>query len=506
MGNKRSILALMLVVLFAVILLPPATVGAQTKTLIVPDQYPTIQAAVDSAGTGDTVFVRSGKYVPEAKNFTGAVEDVSVVVINKSISLVGENASKTIIDLQFLNLGVGVYIKAPDVTVSGFTIQNYDVGILVGTGGPPSSINTPSNSHIEGNKLLNGDHGIWVEGGIGFNISNNELINNRSGGIYLYPMARDGTIIGNRLSGRGNICLEIANNITVANNTLYNTIVGLTIISSSQVNVYGNNITKNTKSGILLAQYCDHVTVYANNITGNSVGIEVDSFHRPQPDESWAIPELKEYYSRQGYSNNSVYLNNFVENSVQVSVSPTDNWSTVTDVVSWDNSVVGNFWSDYQSKYPNASEIGSSGIGNVPYVIDVNNTDRFPIWVLADSSAPGIEVLLPENKSYATNSIQLNLTVNERTSEIVYSLDGHQNVTITDNTTLTGLEAGLHNITIYAQDIFGNVGASETITFKTDPFPILVFIAVTGILASVIAAIGIAVYVRRRRISSQQIP
>lgn len=36
----------------------------------------------------------------------------------------------------------------------------------------------------------------------------------------------------------------------------------------------------------------------------------------------------------------------------------------------WDNGYPsgGNYWSDYASRYPNATEIGSSGIGNTPYV------------------------------------------------------------------------------------------------------------------------------------------
>ena len=40
---------------------------------------------------------------------------------------------------------------------------------------------------------------------------------------------------------------------------------------------------------------------------------------------------------------------------------------------------MGNYWSDYKSKYPNAIEIDSSGIGNIPYVIDDNNADNYPL-------------------------------------------------------------------------------------------------------------------------------
>ena len=47
----------------------------------------------------------------------------------------------------------------------------------------------------------------------------------------------------------------------------------------------------------------------------------------------------------------------------------------------WDNGSVGNYWSDYSSKYPNASEISNSGISDTPYVIDAstNNKDNYPL-------------------------------------------------------------------------------------------------------------------------------
>jgi nitrous oxidase accessory protein NosD len=49
--------------------------------------------------------------------------------------------------------------------------------------------------------------------------------------------------------------------------------------------------------------------------------------------------------------------------------------------VTWDNGSIGNYWSDYLKKYPNASEIGNTGIGDTPYVIDANNVDNYPLMV-----------------------------------------------------------------------------------------------------------------------------
>ena len=53
-------------------------------TVTVPDDYPTIQEAIDNANNGDTVFVKSGIYYEE-------------VEVDKSINLIGEDRNTTII-------------------------------------------------------------------------------------------------------------------------------------------------------------------------------------------------------------------------------------------------------------------------------------------------------------------------------------------------------------------------------------------------------------------------
>jgi len=78
-----------------------------------------------------------------------------------------------------------------------------------------------------------------------------------------------------------------------------------------------------------------------------------------------------------------------------------------------------------------------------------------------------------------------------------YSLDGQDNVTITGNTTLSGLTSGLHSVTVYAKDSFENTGASETITFSVEePFPTML-VAVAAVAVAV-GSVGVLVYFRKR--------
>jgi hypothetical protein len=69
------------------------------------------------------------------------------------------------------------------------------------------------------------------------------------------------------------------------------------------------------------------------------------------------------------------------------------------------------------------------------------------------------------------SNISLIFTVNEAIFRMAYSLDGQSNVAITENTTLTELPEGLHSVTVFASDSFGNSGASSTVQFIIDITP-----------------------------------
>jgi hypothetical protein len=118
---------------------------------------------------------------------------------------------------------------------------------------------------------------------------------------------------------------------------------------------------------------------------------------------------------------------------------------------------------------------------------------------------PAISVVLPENnRTYTETHISLSFALNKLVVWLGYSLDGQENVTITGNTILSGLSSGLHNVTVYAKDEFGNMGTSATVTFTVaeEPEPsqtTLVAVASGASVAVIGIGIGLLVYFKKRK-------
>jgi N-acetylneuraminic acid mutarotase len=120
---------------------------------------------------------------------------------------------------------------------------------------------------------------------------------------------------------------------------------------------------------------------------------------------------------------------------------------------------------------------------------------------------PLVVVVSPESKTYNMSSVSLKFAVNKPAAWIGYSLDGHDNVTITGNTTLTGLSNGLHNLTVYTKDAFENVGASETVYFiiaeESEPFPTTWIVGAAALIA--VGGAAALVYFRKTRKTTEKV-
>jgi N-acetylneuraminic acid mutarotase len=111
---------------------------------------------------------------------------------------------------------------------------------------------------------------------------------------------------------------------------------------------------------------------------------------------------------------------------------------------------------------------------------------------------PVIDVVSPASQTYNESSVSLVFTVNKQVNWTGYSLDGQETVTITGNTTLSGLTNGLHNITLYAKDTFENTGTSETVSFTVEvPFPATLMVA--PVASVVVIGAVLAIYFKKRK-------
>ena len=85
MNKKLVLLMILIIALVGMLTLTFDVHQAEARTIVVPDDYPMIQQAVNAAVNGDTILVRAGTYSED------------IVINSKSISLIGENASNTTI-------------------------------------------------------------------------------------------------------------------------------------------------------------------------------------------------------------------------------------------------------------------------------------------------------------------------------------------------------------------------------------------------------------------------
>jgi parallel beta-helix repeat protein len=309
-----------------------------------------------------------------------------------------------------------------------------------------------------------------------------------------------------------------ATNVTVKNLNAKESVFGISLVNTTNALIFNNTISETGIGYLSMDEQTAGIYVYhggSNVIKGNTLSNNYNGILFIESTSNLVVENsIANCYNPYGFSafgilfweasNNTIYHNNFLNNTAQAYSGITIYAAGVAPLAknTWDNGFPsgGNYWSDYKTKYPNAAEIDSSGIGNTSYIIDSQNQDNYPLMEPFNTVPPTISVLSPVNQVYNESSVSLVFTVDKSVNWAGYSLDGKQNVTITGNSTVANLTNGLHSITVYANGTFGNVGASQTITFtiaKPQPFPTATVAAVSGAIVAV-ACVGLILYVRGR--------
>jgi parallel beta-helix repeat protein len=217
--------------------------------------YCTIQGAIDADETldGHTIQVDAGTQYEH-------------VVIDKSVTLVGENRYDTLIDGE--SNGTVIRVTANNVNINGFTIQNSgtdypNCGILVDE--------WVTGNNISCNIITHNYFGIHLDNSNSSNIAGNNITNNYEGISLLSSDFND--ISENDVTGNnyGISVWASSNNSIFGNNIAANSYQGIYFEGASYNSISGNNITNNN-SGIRL-DYSDYNLLSWNNITNNNRGI-----------------------------------------------------------------------------------------------------------------------------------------------------------------------------------------------------------------------------------------
>jgi len=251
-SNIRVLMSIFLLSLAVLLLLISTEVDAKTVTVSENElaDYVTIQEAIDNATEGDTICVWAGTYFEN-------------VVVNKSLSLIGNGSELTTIDGRGVRAVVA--ITADWVNMSGFHI--------LGSSSSDSGIQIESNSNfIHNNTCNNSSLGISLE-----NSNNNTIINNTASdnnfGIYL-QYSHNNAIINNTASGNfDGIHLYFSNNTVLINNIVSdNGEIGIKIHNSNNNSITNNTASNNTFSGVFewgIRLYFSNNNTITNNTASN---------------------------------------------------------------------------------------------------------------------------------------------------------------------------------------------------------------------------------------------
>jgi len=286
-------------------------VKAEATTIIVPDDYPTIQEAINNANEGDIIYVRAGMYKGH-------------VVVNKAVSLIGENSVTTIIDGGWFRSSVEVLMD--NVTIAGFNIRNSRSAYrFAGV-----ALQSVKFCNVSWNILTGNFDGIYAEYSLNNTFCHNFILGNSWNGVHLKYDCRYNSI---------------------AFNTILNSRIGIGLEASSISNsILCNHIAECEWHGILT--YCSSNSIIGNTITNCFTGMYLS--------EEMSV----------------IYHNNFIGNTYQITCYSAPNI--------WDNGYPsgGNYWGssgvdEYSGPYQN--ETGSDGISDYALVIDAGNIDHYPL-------------------------------------------------------------------------------------------------------------------------------
>ena len=273
--------------------------GEWTLSVSVPDDYPTMQSAINSAISGATVFVSAGLYHEQ-------------VTVNKTLTLVGDNW-ETVLDGNNARVTL-IRVTADNVKITGFKLQNS--GWKWGRAGV--EVYNADNCIIENNFVYLTCHQIRLVESRGSKIASNTISAPRNP----FPQSAYG------------IRLENCTDCLITDNDISNNIGGIHLEGAVNCTAVRNYVSQNSQ-GIRLYSPCIDIKIVGNTVFNNTNdGMLV------------ALP------NNTTFAQNIFFHNNFINNSQPFI-------GEIAGCV-WDNGYEGNHWTTYQGQDDNHDGIGDT--------------------------------------------------------------------------------------------------------------------------------------------------
>ena len=330
MKKKRTATIVLLILSLIIISISEVKIAkAEPKTIVVPNDYSTIQDAIDNAVEGDTIFVKTGIYDETIK-------------IEKSLSLVGENQETTIINGH--NQGPVAYIHKDEVNISNFTILNGDTPASKSS----SAQYFPYSTRLAGIHLSSANHCF---------VTNNKIMNSGCG-IWLYDSDNNQIVCNDIINNSNGVKIQSSASNTIRDNYILNSWGGISFSSTStKDNVLRSNSLVNNSaslyfSSIFLYNSFDNDVDESNTINGKPIIFWIDRHNSTVPSNAGDVILVNCTAITVNYSDPSHRLRIIFFNTNSSSISNTN--SNINLLTSYENSIADNTFSlSMQASYKN---------------------------------------------------------------------------------------------------------------------------------------------------------
>lgn len=222
-------------------------VKADPEIIHVPTDFPTIQAAIDNANPGAIIYVAKGNYTEH-------------LVINKTLSLIGEDRDTTIID--GFDADTVISISADNVVIEQITVLK--------------------------SVLRTSDTGIRVIGAKGLFISQTKVFNTSAGIIFsssINSLISDSAILSNYYG----LYLLYCNNNSFLNNVFSGNVYAISLYFSI-LNTFAGNTLSGNSQGVFLPATSNRNYFYHNNFKDKVpiISDAVNTWYRGNEGNYWA--------------------------------------------------------------------------------------------------------------------------------------------------------------------------------------------------------------------------